>query len=346
MVARGGLRYDRRVTFASVTLTGIDPPGVLAGARLWLRGEGLPAVPSADATVSVGGAPARVVFAAPDRVAVEVPAATPPGRAPVRAAWSPGATLFVEVGDPLATGLHQVDSPLFDREGQLYSAFSGPRGQDAPVSVYRLDHHGGREAFADGIVNATSLALSPEGEVFVSSRFEGVVYRIRDDGRREVFASELGVPCGLAFAPDGSLFVGDRTGTIHRIGHDGARTETFASLAPSIAAFHLAIGPDEMLYATGPTLATHDAVHRFDASGRHTVIDHTFGRPQGLAFDPHGVLHVVEALAGASAVYRMPEGGPKRPVVSGPGLIGLTFGPAGECVAATADALYRFSAIP
>ncbi|MEP7117393.1 MAG: hypothetical protein ABI880_07420 [Acidobacteriota bacterium] len=331
---------------ASVTLTGIDPPGVLVGARLWLHGEGVPALSSGEAMVSVGGARARVLFAAPDRVAVEVPAAASPGRAPVRAAWSPGATLFVDVGEPIATGLHQVDGPVFDRDGLLYSAFSGPRGQDTPVSVYRIGRDGGREACADGIVNATSLAVSPGGEVFVSSRYEGVVYRLLDDGRREVFASELGVSCGLAFAPDGSLFVGDRAGTIHRVSADGARTETFASLAPSVAAFHLAVGPDECLYVTGPTLATHDAVHRFAASGRHEIIDDTFGRPQGLAFDAHGVLHVVEALAGVSAVYRLPAHGPKRPVVSGPGLVGITFGPGGEVVAATPDGLYRFAAIP
>ncbi len=334
------------MALAAVTLTGIDPPGVLAGARLWLRGDGVPALPSPEAVVSVGGATARVVFAAPNRMAVEVPAATPPGRSPVRAAWSPGATLFVEVGEPLATGLHQVDSPVCDRQGRLYSAFSGPRGQETPVSVYRIGADGGREAFADGIVNATSLTFSPEGELFVSSRYDGTVYRVREDGHADVFASELGVPCGLAFAPDGSLFVGDRTGTIHRVSRDGLRTETFGTLAPSVAAFHLAVGPDAQLYVTAPTLASHDAVHRFDASGRHEVIDHTFGRPQGLAFDGHGVLHVVEALAGVSAIYRVPASGTRRAVVSGPGLVGVAFGPAGEVVAATVDALYRFSPIP
>lgn len=334
------------MAFAAVTLTGIDPPGVLAGARLWLRGAGVPALPSREAVVSVGGVLARVVFAAPDRVAVEVPEATAPGRSAVRAAWSPGATLFVEVGEPLATGLHHVDSPVFDRQGQLYSAFSGPRGQETAVSVYRIAGDGGREAFADGIVNATSLTISPEGELFVSSRYDGIVYRVREDGHVQVFASELGVPCGLAFAPDGSLFVGDRTGTIHRVSRDGLRSETFATLTPSVAAFHLAMGPDAELYVTAPTLATHDAVYRFDASGRHEIIDHTFGRPQGLAFDAHGVLHVVEALAGVSAVYRMPASGAKRAVVSGPGLVGVTFGLAGEVVVATTDALYRFSPIP
>ncbi len=344
--ARGCLRYHPLMSTGAVTLTGIDPPGVLAGARLWLRGAGVPAVPLPEAAVTVGGAPARVVFAAPDRLAVEVPADTAPGRTAVRVAWAPGATLFVAVGEPLATGLHQVDSPACDRDGRLYSAFSGPRGQETAVSVYRIGHEGGRETYVDDIVNATSLALSPAGELFVSSRYEGAVYRIHEDGSREVFASELGVACGLAFAPDGSLFVGDRTGTIHRVTPDGARTETFATLPPSVAAFHLAMGPDAQLYVTGPTLATHDAVRRYDASGREEILDATFGRPQGLAFDAHGVLHVVEALAGVSAIYRMPAAGPKRAVVSGPGLVGLTFTPAGACVAATGDALYRFAVIP
>ncbi len=250
------------------------------------------------------------------------------------------------MGEPLATGLHQVDSAVCGRDGRLYSAFSGPRGQDTPVSVYRIGREGGREAFVEDIVNATSLAVSPEGDLFVSSRYDGTVYRIHGDGRREVFASDLGVACGLAFAPDGSLFVGDRTGTIHRVSRDGVRTESFATLPPSVAAFHLAMGPDAQLYVTGPTLATHDAVRRFDAAGREEIIDGSFGRPQGLAFDAHGVLHVVEALAGVSAIYRLPAGGSKRAVVSGPGLVGVTFGPEGECVAATGDALYRFAAIP
>ncbi len=296
--------------------------------------------------MSIGGAPARVLFTAPDRIAVEVPRGVDPGRAPVRAAWSPGATLFVDIGVPLATGLHQVDSPAVDRQGRVYAACSGPRGQETPVSVYRIEVDGGREPFVDGVVNATSLAFSPSGVLHVSSRFDGVVYRVQEDGRREPFVSELGVACGLAFAPDGSLFVGDRTGTVHRVSADGVRTEVFAALPPSVAAYHLAMGPDGLLYVTGPTLATHDAVYRFDASGRREVLDRSFGRPQGLGFDQHGVLHVVEALAGVSAIYRCAAGSPRRAVVAGPGLVGVAFLPTGELVAATADTVYRFPAIP
>ena len=119
-----------------------------------------------------------------------------------------------------------------------------------------------------------------------------------------------------------------------------------ASCVASVAAYHLAMGPDEQLYVTGPTLATHDAIYRFDAAGRQDVLDRSFGRPQGLAFDPHGVLHVVEALAGVSAIFRCPSAGARRAVVSGPALVGVAFLPGGELVAATADTLYRFPSIP
>src|SRR5437773_9185417 len=104
------------------------------------------------------------------------------------------------------------------------------------------------------------MALDPEGRLYVSSRFEGTVYRVGADGTFETFANDLGVACGLAFAPDGTLFVGDRSGTLFRVDRAG-RATAFASLLPSIAAFHLAIGPDNATYVPRPTLSSPDAVH-------------------------------------------------------------------------------------
>src|SRR5678815_3781240 len=95
--------------------------------------------------------------------------------------------------------------------------------------------------------SATSMAIDPQGRLYVSSRFEGTVYRVAADGSVESFATDLGVACGLAFAPDGTLLVGDRSGTIFRVDPSG-HAETFASLPSSVAAFHLAMGPDRALY--------------------------------------------------------------------------------------------------
>jgi sugar lactone lactonase YvrE len=322
------------------TLTGLDPLHVIEKGRLWLRGSNLPPPRTPDETCTVGGRPARVGFAAPDRLAVEIPSGLDGGRTEVKVPWLPGATLYVDVGVALATGLHQVDNPVIDAAGRVYVTYSGSRGQQAPVSIFRVAPGGAREPFVSGIVNATSMAFSPDGQLYVSSRFDGAVCRVMEDGRYEVVASDLGLACGLAFAPDGTLFVGDRSGTIFQIARDGTTT-TLATLPASVAAFHTAMGPDGWLYVTGPTLSTRDRVYRISMSGVVETIDDSFGRPQGLAFDRDGQLHVVEALAGASGVYRLHAGG-KTLVVAGPRLVGLAFAADGRLVVATGDTVYGF----
>ena len=114
---------------------------------------------------------------------------------------------------------------MFDRDGNLYVTYSGTRGQQVPVSIFRVRPNGTRETFSSGIVNPTSMAIDPEGRLYVSSRFEGTVYRVMRGRDAEPFATDLGVACGLAFAPDGTLFVGDRSGTIFRVDRDGTRDD-------------------------------------------------------------------------------------------------------------------------
>lgn len=329
------------MTTATAQLTATDPLRVIEGGRLWLRGSSLPVPTAHEDLCTLGGRPARAVFAAPDRMAVEVPGGLEGGTTALKVPWLPGATLFVEVGVALATGFHQVDNPVVDDEGRIYVTYSGARGQQAAVSVFRVARGGPREAFVTGIVNATSMAFGPDRRLYISSRFDGTVYRVFEDGHHEVVASDLGLACGLAFAPDGTLLVGDRSGTVFHL-DDKGRASVLATLPPSVAAFHLAMGPDQHLYVTGPTLATYDRVYRLNMSGAVETIDQSFGRPQGLAFDAAGVLHVVEALAGVSGIYALPQSGSKELVVSGPRLVGLAFGPDSQLTIATSDTLYSF----
>lgn len=314
---------------------------MIEGGRLWLRGDGFPSPESTADLVTIGGLSARMAFAARDRLAVIVPPGLEGGETPVKVAWLPGATLYARVGTLLATGLHQVDNPVFGADGRLYVTYSGTRGQEATVSIFRIGDNGAREPFVHGMVNPTSMALGPDGHLYVSSRFEGRVYRVFDDGQYEVMASDLGVACGLAFGADGSLYVGDRGGTIFKIDR-GGRTDIFATIPSSIAAFHLAMAPDGTLFVSGPTLASYDSVRSIDPDGRVAVLDTPFGRPQGLAFDANGVLHVVEALAGSSGVYAIRAGRDPELVVAGAGLVGLAFKPNGAMVVASNDSVYSF----
>ena len=69
------------------------------------------------------------MYASSSTIAVLVPAGLDGGRTAVRVADVSGETGLLEVGAPLATGLHQVDNPVFDREGNLYVTYSGAEGR-------------------------------------------------------------------------------------------------------------------------------------------------------------------------------------------------------------------------
>jgi len=121
--------------------------------------------------------------------------------------------------------------------------------------------------------------------------------------------------------------------------------ESFATLPASVAAFHLAFGPDGALYVSAPTLATHDPIYRITLADRvvETVCD-GFGRPQGLAFDSSGVLYVADALAGAAGLYRVdlsrPPGRPEL-VLAAPSLIGVAVDPHGGLALASNDTIWK-----
>jgi len=317
-------------------ITTLKPACAITGGRIALFGSDLPVglhVP----TVRVGATPARVVFASSSELDVLV-STDESGSLPVQVDGV-AETVAVEVGARLATGLHQVDSPVFDHAGNLFLTYSGTRGQQVPVSIFRVGPNGTRESFSSTVTNPTSMAVSPDGRLFVSSRFEGAVYRLADDGSAEVYVADLGIACGLAFSPDGRLFVGDRSGTVFEVSRDG-QARIFATLPSSVAAFHLAMGSDG-LYVTAPTLSARDAIYRIALTGEVSVYHAGFGRPQGIGFSPDGTLHVIEALAGVSGLYRLRAGAEPELIVSGQRLVGFTFSPRGDLIVCSGDTAYR-----
>jgi sugar lactone lactonase YvrE len=323
-------------------ISAVRPLWAVEGGHVTIEGRGFPVDPSMP-QVLIGGLPARLASASPRELRAVVPSGLEGGHTPVRIDEIPGETAYVDIGAPLATGLHQVDSPAFDADGNLYVTFSGSRGQQGPVAIFVVRRDGSREPFVTDLANPTSLAFDAEGRLHVSSRFDGCVYRVAGDGAVTTVATDLGVACGIAFASDGTLFVGDRSGSILRV-RDG-RASVFANIPPSVAAFHLAFGPDGWLYVTAPTLNARDSVYRVSPEGGVEVFYTGFGRPQGLAFDAQGLLYVVDALAGANGVYRLPLDRPSdlEQAVSGGGLVGLAFDPRGGLVLASSDTVYKLS---
>jgi sugar lactone lactonase YvrE len=293
--------------------------------------------------VRVGSQPAHVAAASRSWLRFYVPHASESGLLPVFVGDEAVPRGSITVAYSLTAGLHQVDNPAVDDAGRIYVTHSGGRGVKVPVPIYRVTRGGIREPLAVDIANPTSIALGPDGAMYVSSRFEGQVYRLAANDEVELFAGELGVPTGLAFSPDGALYVGDRSGSIFKV-TDGPNVETFATLPASIAAFHLAFGPDRCLYVAAPTLASHDAIYRITPDRLVDVVSDRFGRPQGLAFDSRGHLYVADSLAGSSGLYRLDltQANPRPElVVSAPAVVGVAVDPEGGLLLASNDALWR-----
>lgn len=250
------------------------------------------------------------------------------------------------VGRKLAEQLHQVANPAFSPDGSLYLTRSGSRGKRLPVSLFRLDANGEISSLHGEITNPTAIAFNAAGEMFVTSRLDGVVYRLTPYHEVVPFASNLGVATGLAFDREGYMYVGDRSGSdgmgiIYRISPFG-ESEEWAYLEPSVAAYHLAFGQDDALYVTGPTVASFDPVMRIDRrTKRAEVFFRSLGRPQGLAFDRAGNLYVAASYEARRGIVRIsPDGTRARLVVAGMNVVGLAFSPQGDMIVATNDTIY------
>lgn len=252
-----------------------------------------------------------------------------------------GKTTRFVVGKKIAGDLHPVTNPAFDpADDSLFVTRSGSRGEHVPVSIFRITRDERIAEFSGDITNPTGIAFDKSGQMFVTSRLDGTVYRVTPLKEVVVFSSELGIATGLAFNRDGDMFVGDRSGTIYRVNEIG-EPKPWAQLEPSVSAYHLAFGPDNGLYVTGPTVSSFEVITRIDEEGDESVFYRGLGRPQGLAFDRDGNLYVAASLRGRRGIIRLsPDGTKAQLVVSGLNVVGLAFSPTGEMVVATNDAVY------
>jgi sugar lactone lactonase YvrE len=327
----------RKSSEARPQIREVSPAAAIPGGEFQIRGKGLAA--SARAHVRFGEVNAPIVIGSDSFVIVRVPEGAPAGEMTVghdhlTAPWTCG------IGILVADTLHPVANPVVDRFGMIYTTFSGSAGQKTPVSIYKIDANHRAAPLVSDLMNATGLAFDQEGVLYTSSRHDGIVYQVSPAGNTSVYVEGMGVATGIAFDPDGNLYVGDRSGTIFKISRQ-RQIYVFATLEPSIAAYHLAFGPDDYLYVTGPTTSSFDAVHRISHAGHVETFYRGLGRPQGMAFDVAGNLYVAASLGGRRGVVRIAPDQKAELFLSGPAIVGLAFSPSKALILATNNSIYR-----
>ena len=318
----------------------VSPTAVIPGGQLTIRGSGIGGDGRNQPEISFGDESGRLVVSAPERLVVTVPDGATTSTVQIRSPSGDSGEVPFALGRVLGTELHPVANPAVDSDGNVFTTQSGTRGKKTPVSVYKIAHDGGSvSTFLTGITNPTGLLFQPDGTLLVSSRHEGTVYEVSPSGKAEVFAEGMGVATGLAIDADQNVYVGDRTGTVFKISRE-RKIYVFATLEPSVAAYHMAVGPDGVLYVTAPTTSSCDAVHRIDPEGSVTLWFRGFGRPQGVAFDSADRLHVCASYRGQRGIFRLTDSGVEQ-TVSGQGIVGLAFAPDDSLVVATGNSVYR-----
>jgi sugar lactone lactonase YvrE len=319
----------------------ITPTAAIAGGELQIRGKGF--VKTDRPRVMIGDVSAPLVIGSDSFVIARVPEGATAGEVVIGNGEHSSESWACDIGVLVAENLHPVSSPAVDTFGNIFTTFSGSRGQKTPVAVYRIDLNFNMKPFINDLMNATSLAFDRHGQLYISSRYDGIVYQSTPNGNMSVYVEGMGVATGIAFDKDENLYVGDRSGTIFKISPT-RQIFVFATLEPSIAAYHLAFGPDGYLYVSGPTTSSFDAVHRISNNGEVEVFYRGLGRPQGIAFDAEGRLYVAASISGRKGVVRIYPNGAADLYLSGPGIVGLAFTPSRAMVVATTNAIYRVDA--
>jgi sugar lactone lactonase YvrE len=319
----------------------VHPAAAIPGGEFQIYGKNL--LRGERPRVTVGNMPASVVVASDTYLVARVPEGAEVGELVVENGEKSSRPWICDIGVQIADSLHPVTNPAIDSNGIIFTTLSGSRGQKTQVSVYKIDLNYNIRPFLTDIMNATGLAFDRDGMLYVSSRHDGIIYQVTPGGAMSVFAEGMGVATGIAFDPEGNLYVGDRSGTIFKIAPN-RQIYVFATLETSIAAYHLAFGPDGALYVTGPTTSSFDSVYRVSPAGVVEVFYRGLGRPQGIAFDAQGRMYVAASLRGRKGVVRIPSDGKAELFVSGSAIVGLAFTPSRALSLATNSALYRLDA--
>jgi sugar lactone lactonase YvrE len=320
----------------------VAPRAALPGGEIRINGSGLRPSELKRPRVQFGEIDGAVVISSDAFVVAKVPEGATSGPVVVATNGAVSNAETVKVAVPIADNLHPVTNPAIDTDGNIYVTFSGSRGQQVPVSLFKIDTNYVVKPFLSNMMNATGIAFDREGQMYVSSRHDGTVYRVAPNGTMSSYAEGMGIATGIAFDREQNLHVGDRSGTIFKIARD-RQIFVFATLEPSVSAYHIAFGPQGEMFVTGPSTSSFDCVYKVDPHGTVSVFYRGLGRPQGLALDVEGNVYVAASLAGKRGIVKITPQGEATLAVSGQGLVGLAFAPGKSAILATNSSVHHIS---
>src|SRR4051812_9463841 len=175
----------------------VTPPAAIAGGELQIRGKGFAKADRPRVLIGDVGAP--VIIGSDSFVIARVPEGATAGELVIESGDQSSESWACDIGVLVADSLHPVASPAIDAFGNIYTTFSGSKGQKVPVAVYKIDLNFNMKPFINELMNATSLTFDDQGMLYITSRYDGFVYQVTPNGNMSVYVEGMGVATGLAF---------------------------------------------------------------------------------------------------------------------------------------------------
>ena len=154
------MKFGIHSTESSPHIASIAPLAALPGGEVELHGRALVPEGFRQPSATIGEQVAQITMSRPTRVLVHVPEGSISGNIQLRVEGHTSNAMPVSVGIEIAENMHPVANPVADPEGNIYVAFSGPRGESSPVSVFQIDAEYQVRPFVTGILNATGFGQS------------------------------------------------------------------------------------------------------------------------------------------------------------------------------------------
>src|ERR1700693_2750088 len=117
----------------------VAPSAAISGGEIAIRGRGFTENGGGRPQVLFGDQPGSLLVSSLNRLVVRVPEGAVSGELTVDTGSAVSAPASVAVGVTIAENLHPVSNPSLDAAGNIFTTFSGTRGQKVPVSVYKIN---------------------------------------------------------------------------------------------------------------------------------------------------------------------------------------------------------------
>ena len=150
-----------------ITLHSVIPQAGVSGGHVALSCAGLDPQALATCRIVFGTSPTRPVLTTPALLLGMVAEGADLSSVHIVQGERQSNTVPFTGATRLADNLHPVSSPALDVQGNIYTTISGTKGQQVPVSLYRISPEGEVVPLPASIANPTSLAFGPDGLLYV-----------------------------------------------------------------------------------------------------------------------------------------------------------------------------------